>query len=71
MWGEDDAILPVRDAQEFERLIEDSRKVVMRDTGHVPQAERPQAFNDVLMEFLAETGAAEDKEPVPGASQAA
>ena len=71
VWGENDAIIPVRDANEFERLIPDSRKVVMRDTGHVPMAERPQAFNDLLMEFLAETGAAEEKEQVEGESQVA
>ena len=28
----------------------------MRDTGHVPMLERPGAFNDMLAEFLAETG---------------
>jgi pimeloyl-ACP methyl ester carboxylesterase len=71
VWGENDSIIPVRDAHEFERLIEDSRKVVMRDTGHVPMAERPQAFNDVLMEFLSESGPAEEKEPAPGESQVA
>jgi pimeloyl-ACP methyl ester carboxylesterase len=71
VWGEKDAIIPVRDANEFERLIPDSRKVVMRDTGHIAMAERPEAFNDLLMEFLAETGAAEEKEPVGGQSQVA
>ena len=71
VWGEKDSIIPVRDANEFERLIPDSRKVVMKDTGHIPMAERPQAFNDVLTEFLAETGPAEDKEAADGASQAA
>ncbi len=71
VWGEKDSIIPVRDADEFERLIEDSRKVVMKDTGHIPMAERPQAFNDVLVEFLAETGSAEKKEPAEGESQAA
>ena len=71
VWGEKDSIIPVRDADEFERLIADSRKVVMKDTGHIPMAERPQAFNDVLVDFLAETGSAEEKEPVDGESQAA
>src|SRR5215203_2460172 len=71
VWGEKDSIIPVRDADEFERLIEDSRKVVMRDTGHIPMAERPNAFNDVLVEFLAESGPAEEKEPAGGESQAA
>jgi pimeloyl-ACP methyl ester carboxylesterase len=71
VWGENDSILPVRDAHEFERLIDDSRKVVMRETGHVPMAERPGAFNDLLLEFLAETGPAEEREAVEGESQAA
>jgi pimeloyl-ACP methyl ester carboxylesterase len=71
VWGEKDSIIPVRDADEFERLIPDSRKLVMRDTGHIPMVERPQAFNDVLTEFLAESGSAETKEPADGESQAA
>jgi pimeloyl-ACP methyl ester carboxylesterase len=71
VWGEKDSIIPVRDADDFERLIEDSRKVVMKDTGHIPMAERPVAFNDVLVDFLAETGLAEAKEPAEGESQAA
>jgi pimeloyl-ACP methyl ester carboxylesterase len=71
VWGEKDSIIPTRDADEFERLIEDSRKVVMKDTGHIPMAERPDAFNEVLTEFLAETGPAEEKEPADGESQAA
>ncbi len=71
VWGEKDAILPVRDANEFERLIPDSRKLVMKETGHIPMAERPQTFNDVMLDFLVETGRAADRAPVPGESQAA
>src|SRR5262245_49181096 len=71
VWGEKDAVIPARDADEFERLIGDSRKVVMKDTGHIPMAERPVVFNDVLVDFLAETGPAQEKEPVDGKSQAA
>ena len=71
VWGENDSVISVRDAHEFERLIPDSRKVVMRETGHVPQVERPRAFNDLLMEFLSESGPAEAEEPVEGKSQAA
>jgi pimeloyl-ACP methyl ester carboxylesterase len=71
VWGEKDSIIPVRDAHEFERLISDSRKVVMRDTGHIPMAERPETFNDLMMEFLAETGPASARESVDGESQAA
>ena len=68
VWGEKDSIIPVNDAQEFERLIPDSRKVVMQDTGHVSMAERPETFNDLMMEFLAERGSAAEGAPVEGES---
>jgi pimeloyl-ACP methyl ester carboxylesterase len=71
VWGENDSVISVRDAAEFERLIPDSRKLLMKDTGHVPMLERPAAFNDALMEFLAESAPAEAKEPVEGESQVA
>src|SRR4051812_44235144 len=71
VWGERDSIIPTRDADEFERLIEDSRKVVMKDCGHIPMAERPQSFNDLLVEFLDEEGRADEREQAKGESQAA
>jgi pimeloyl-ACP methyl ester carboxylesterase len=40
-------------------MIPDSRKVVMAETGHISMAERPVAFNDLLMDFLAESGRAD------------
>jgi pimeloyl-ACP methyl ester carboxylesterase len=71
VWGENDSIIPVQDAQEFERLIPDSRKVVMKDTGHIPMAERPGAFNNLMMEFLAETRPASAARTPSGESEAA
>ena len=52
VWGEDDSVLSVKDADEYERLIPTTKKLLMRDTGHVPQIERPEAFNGELLEFL-------------------
>lgn len=54
VWGTKDRLVPVRDADEFERLIPDARKVVWPDTGHVSMIERPDAFNALVAEFLAE-----------------
>ncbi len=54
IWGKEDMMVPVRDADEFERLIQNSRKILMEDTGHVPMLERPVEFNDYLINFLAE-----------------
>ncbi len=55
--------MPVADADEYERLIESSRKVIFDETGHVPMLERPQSFNDYLMEFVVETGPGAAGEP--------
>jgi pimeloyl-ACP methyl ester carboxylesterase len=54
VWGKEDMLVPVRDADEFERVIPNARKILIEDTGHVPMLERPVKFNDCLMEFLAE-----------------
>ncbi len=54
VWGTEDMLVPVRDADEFVRLIPNARKVVWRQTGHVPMIERPAAFNRLLEAFLAE-----------------
>jgi 4,5:9,10-diseco-3-hydroxy-5,9,17-trioxoandrosta-1(10),2-diene-4-oate hydrolase len=54
VWGRRDHLVPVRDADVFERLIPDARKVVWDDTGHVAMLERPLAFNRLLDAFLAE-----------------
>jgi pimeloyl-ACP methyl ester carboxylesterase len=54
VWGTDDMLVPESDAGEFERLITGSRKVVFEDTGHMAMIERPQTFNDCLVQFLAE-----------------
>lgn len=54
VWGREDVLVPVRDAEEFERLIPHSRRLVMEDTGHVPMLERPDAFNRHLSDFLSE-----------------
>jgi pimeloyl-ACP methyl ester carboxylesterase len=58
VWGAKDRVVPVRDAYVYDRLIPDSRLVVWADTGHVPQMERPDAFNAEVEAFLAEKPAA-------------
>jgi pimeloyl-ACP methyl ester carboxylesterase len=54
VWGTEDRLVPVRDADDFERLIPNSRKVVWPETGHVAMLERPAAFNRLVAAFLAE-----------------
>jgi pimeloyl-ACP methyl ester carboxylesterase len=54
VWGTEDKLVPVRDADDFARLIPNARKVVWSETGHVPMLERPAAFNRLVEAFLAE-----------------
>jgi pimeloyl-ACP methyl ester carboxylesterase len=54
VWGDRDRLIGVRDADVFAELIPNSRKVIFADTGHVAMLERPDAFNELLAEFLAE-----------------
>jgi pimeloyl-ACP methyl ester carboxylesterase len=54
VWGDSDRLISVRDADVFAELIPNSRKVVFGDTGHMSMLERPDAFNALLEEFLAE-----------------
>jgi pimeloyl-ACP methyl ester carboxylesterase len=54
VWGTEDWLVPVRDADEFARLIPNARKVVWPQTGHMAMLERPDAFNRLLTAFLAE-----------------
>jgi 4,5:9,10-diseco-3-hydroxy-5,9,17-trioxoandrosta-1(10),2-diene-4-oate hydrolase len=54
VWGEDDRLITVHDADVFEELIPNARKVVFEDTGHMAMLERPAAFNELLKAFLSE-----------------
>jgi pimeloyl-ACP methyl ester carboxylesterase len=54
VWGEEDMLVPVADADEYERHIPQARKVVFEDTGHMAMVERPPTFNKCLLEFVSE-----------------
>ena len=55
VWGERDALLPLRHAREYARRIVGSRLQVIAGAGHLPMLERPAEFNRAVVEFLAET----------------
>jgi len=57
VWGSEDLLVPRSDADEFEHLIPNSRKVLFEDTGHTAMIERPPTFNNCLLEFLDEDAA--------------
>jgi pimeloyl-ACP methyl ester carboxylesterase len=54
VWGFNDQIIKVEDAIGYHRLIPGSRLELFERTGHLPQLERPERFNRLLDEFIAE-----------------
>ena len=55
VWGRNDMLVPVEDAEMFEHLIGDNaRAVIFEDTGHLAMLERPSRFNQLLSDFIAE-----------------
>lgn len=52
IWGEHDPITPVEDGREIQALVPGSHLVVIPDAAHNPMADRPAAFNRVLLAFL-------------------
>jgi len=53
IWGEDDRILPVKQAYVGHEGIRNSRLHIYNQCGHLPQFEKPDEFNQLVMEFLA------------------
>lgn len=51
VWGEDDKVIPVDDGYTLHRSILNSRLVILKDCGHVPQEERSETFADLVTEF--------------------
>jgi pimeloyl-ACP methyl ester carboxylesterase len=54
VWGDQDRMIPVGDADDFERRIRDTRKLIYHDVGHAPMLERAARFNADLRAFLDE-----------------
>ena len=51
VWGEADKILPVAYAGEFKRLMPGAEVDIIPRCGHLPQAERPEEFCDIVVRF--------------------
>ncbi|MGH9922725.1 MAG: alpha/beta fold hydrolase, partial [Nitrososphaerales archaeon] len=52
VWGEKDALIPVRYARRFQKEIKGSQLAIIKNSGHTPYFERPEAFSDTVLEFL-------------------
>lgn len=52
IWGGKDQILPVGHAEALHAMLPGSATAIFKDTGHFPQLEHPEEFDDTLLFFL-------------------
>ena len=52
VWGENDRLLPIELADDWQRAIADAELRIVTDAAHVPMVEQPSVFAELLLEFL-------------------
>jgi len=52
IWGSDDPVIPIIHADEFVSSIKDCRFFRMDNAGHTPYVQYPEAFAEVVLDFL-------------------
>lgn len=52
IWGEQDFEIPLADGKELHQRIPESRLIVFRNCGHLPQEEYPQEFAELVTGFV-------------------
>ena len=51
IWGEEDALIPIRNGYKLHGDILNSRFVVLKKCGHVPQEEKSEVFTEIVTQF--------------------
>lgn len=51
IWGEEDTVIPIKNGCKLHQEILNSRFVVLKDCGHVPQEEKSELFTEIVSEF--------------------
>jgi pimeloyl-ACP methyl ester carboxylesterase len=64
LWGEQDAMIPVANAADYQRLLPDSRLALLPGVGHLPQEEAPERGLGHVREFLGLAPAARPNLPL-------
>jgi pimeloyl-ACP methyl ester carboxylesterase len=54
VWGDCDPLVPLRQAWQLARLVPCHELAIFKHVGHNPMWERPESFNQLLVEFLAQ-----------------
>jgi len=51
VWGEFDTVIPMHNGERLFNSILNSRLVILKDCGHIPQEEKPERFVELVIEF--------------------
>lgn len=51
IWGDSDTVIPIKYGETLYDKILNSRFVVLKDCGHIPQEEKPELFTELITEF--------------------
>lgn len=51
LWGENDTIIPIHNGYALHKSILNSRFVIFRECGHLPQEEKPELFTELVTNF--------------------
>jgi 4,5:9,10-diseco-3-hydroxy-5,9,17-trioxoandrosta-1(10),2-diene-4-oate hydrolase len=52
IWGAQDPVIPVAHAHLAHQMIKNSQLHILDRCGHVPQIEKPEEFNQLVLDFL-------------------
>jgi pimeloyl-ACP methyl ester carboxylesterase len=56
VWGEGDTDVPLKNGFHLHTLLPNSRLIVFRHCGHLPQEEHPREFTEVVMKWITDSG---------------
>lgn len=51
IWGDSDTVIPIKNGYKLHEKILNSRFVILKDCGHVPQEEKSEIFAELISEF--------------------
>lgn len=66
LWGEEDRILPIEYGRRIHALVPNAEFKTIENCGHVPQFEKPETFNDIMLQFLNGEVARSESESLKG-----
>jgi pimeloyl-ACP methyl ester carboxylesterase len=69
IWGSHDRLVPAAFSRHVSKWLPDAEQVTLDECGHVPQVERPEETNELLLRFFARVDAADPVRRLPASGE--